>query len=249
VIAIEQTAITETAAMNKTLSTSAMTITLVAITTGAIFFARPAGASSAAKSMSRAVPLPNLPPGLIVPARLPRAIRDPQLLAAWIELYNHTEPIALWDAHTLAGRDLARFVLDNHIPIVWDTDGICGGSSCSVLALIDGSWVYAGQAPGVDPIYIRTNLQSDAAGVLSAMAHEIFHRTQPFGAVADTKFEEYWAFRVGAAVSPAAWPVFGGYDPMVSGWLFLWLRDNNLGAYYSWPDYPPSIEQLLAGAE
>jgi hypothetical protein len=248
VIAIEPTAITaETAAMNKTIRNTTMTIALVSLAASAILIAQPDGAAAAAKSMSRAVALPALPPGLIVPERLPRAIRDPQLLAAWIELYNHTESIALWDGSSLTGRDLAQYVLDNRIPIVWDVDGICHGSSCSVLACTESGCTYMDQAPGVDPLYIRPTLQGDAAGTLNALAHEIFHRTQPFGAVADTQFEEYWAYRVGNAIAPKTWPVFAGYDPMLSGWLFLWLRDNHMAAYYPLADYPPSIARLLAG--
>ena len=235
--------------MNKTIRNTTLTIALVSIAAGAACIAQPARAQSASKSVSRAVVLPPLPPGLVVPDRLPRAIRDAQLLAAWIELYNHTESIALWDGRTLTGRDLAQFVLDHRIPVVWDTATVCGGSSCSVLTCNESGCLYTDQAPGVDPLYIRPTLQGDAVGTLNALAHEIFHRTQPFGAVADTKFEEYWAYRVGNAIAPKTWPVFDGYDPMVSGWLFLWLRDNNMSPYYKLADYPLIIEQLLASAE
>jgi hypothetical protein len=250
VTAIERQAITqEIAAMNKTLTTSALTIIIVAIVSGAVSFARPVGAAAAAQTASRAVALPDLPPGLLLPDRLPKNIRDPQLLTAWIELYNHAEPIALWDGHDLTGRDLAQFVLDHNIPVTWDATGVCGGGSCSVLSLTAGGWVYDRQVPGVDPIFIQPTLRPDSVGVLNALAHEIFHRTQPFGPVADTQFEEYWAYRVGNAIASKPWPVFDGYDPLVSGWLFLWLRDNNLGAYYPLASYPPVIEQLLASPD
>jgi len=235
--------------MNKTIRNTTLTIALVSIAAGAACIAQPARAQSASKSISRAVALPPLPLGLSVPDRLPRAIRDPQLLTAWIELYNHTEPIALWDGRTLTGRDLAQFVLDNDIPVVWDTNGVCGASSCSVLTCTDAGCTYADQSAGVDPLYIRPTLQGDSLGTLNALAHEIFHRTQPFGAVADTKFEEYWAYRVGNAIAPKTWPVFDGYDPLVSGWLFLWLANNHMGAYYPLADYPPIVEQFLASAE
>jgi len=235
--------------MNKTIRNTAMTLALVSLTASAVVVSQPAHAESALKAMFHLVTPTTLPPGVVVPNRLPTQIRDPHLLVAWIELYNHTEPITLWDGRTLTGRDLAQFVFDNEIPVVWDADNVCGGSSCSVLTCTDAGCVYAGQSPGVDPLYIRPTLQGDAVGTLNALAHEIFHRTQPFGVVADTKFEEYWAFRVGNLIAPKTWPVFDGYDPMVSGWLFLWLRDNGMGAYYSLADYPPVIEQRLASAE
>jgi hypothetical protein len=235
--------------MNKTLLTSALTLITVSIVCGAITVAQPAHAGSAAQGVARAAVLPPLPPSLIVPDRLPRTIHDPLLLAAWVELYNHTDPIPLWEGRTTTGRELAQFLLDQRIPVVWDVDNHCGGSSCSVHTLTPEGWVYTDETPAVNPIYVRTSAQTEPSGLLMILAHEIFHRTEPFGLVRGTKFEEYWAFRVGAAVDPSSWPAFDGYDPMVSGWLFLWLRDNNLGAYYPIPDYPPSIELLLAEAQ
>jgi len=229
--------------MNKTITTSAMTIIIVSIVGGAAFVAKPASASTALS-----VAPPKLPPGLDVPAQLPSAITDPNVLVAWIKLYNRTEPFSLWDGRTLTGRELAQFLLDEGIPVVWDVDGVCGGNSCSVHHWTLFGWVYEGQAPGVDPIYIRPALQTDPHGLLMVLAHEIFHRTEPFGRGVDTKFEEYWAFRIGTAVAPAEWPVFDGYDPMQSRGLSLWLRDNNLGAYHRLPAYPPGIAGLVVSA-
>jgi len=197
---------------------------------------------------AQVVALPDLPPGLVVPAQLPASLTDPDVLVAWIKLYSHAEPIPLWDGRTLTGRELAQFLLGERIPVVWDVGGICGGHSCSVKHYSWFGWVFEGQAPGVDPIYLRPALQTDPHGLLMVLAHEIFHRTQPFGAVPDSQFEEYWSFRIGNAIAPAVWPVFDGYDPILSRGLLTWLRDNNIGAYASFPAFPPTFDGAIVSA-
>jgi hypothetical protein len=226
--------------MTTNFSLRGISIFALAIISGAILTA-----NLPSPATVRPVELPALPPSLVVPAELPSTITDPAVLVAWIQLYNHTAPIPLWDGRTLTGRELAQFLLDEHIPVVWDVDNVCGGGSCSVQHFSRFGWVFDGQAPGVDPIYIRPALQTDPAGLLMVLAHEIFHRTQPFGAVADTKFEEYWGFRVGDAVAPAAWPVFDGYDALQTQELGRWVDVNNIGAYNALPAYPASVQGLV----
>ena len=82
---------------------------------------------------------------------------DPQILLAWIELYNHTETVTLWEGRTVSGRELAQFLQVHRIPVVWDYANICGGNSCSVITLTPEGAVYAEQAP----IFIRPSLQGD----------------------------------------------------------------------------------------
>ena len=77
--------------------------------------------------------------------------------------------------------------------------------------------------------------------LISTLAHEIFHRTQPFGPVRGTRFEEYWAFLVGARISKSAWPAFGAFDALNPEQLNLWLQLNGLAYYFQYPEYPAAV--------
>ncbi len=90
--------------------------------------------SSLSPRSARAIPAEiafEAPPGLANPLALPASIQEAELLDGWIYLYNQLDPVQLWDGSLLTGRDLAQFVLDRSIPIVWDTENQCGGASCS----------------------------------------------------------------------------------------------------------------------
>jgi len=233
--------------MNKTLLTSLSIIALTATVTTAALAARPAAAQTASDSQRQA--LSQLPAGVVVPASLPAAITDPTLLEAWVRLYNHTDPIKLWNGTSLTGRSLAEFLLNHAIPVVWDTGKVCGGSSCSLIACAPGDQgpcTYAQTPAGPTPIYVRAGEQGDMPALVDTLAHETFHRTQPFGAVPDTRFEEYWAFRIEYHISPESWLTFGAYDPLDPNHLNLWIRDNGLEPYFQMPEYPASMAALVA---
>ena len=131
--------------------------------------------------------------------------------------------------------------------MVFDTNKVCGGSSsCSVkIQLADGSFTYEDGKPGVDPIYIRTSEQSDMLALVDTLAHETFHRTQPFGPVGDTRFEEYWAFRIENHINAEPWLTFGAYDPLDPNHLNMWIRENKFNPYLEFPEYPASVENLV----
>ena len=171
------------------------------------------------------------------------AIQDAELLAAWVALDSHTEPIALWDGATTSGRALAEFLRDHDIPVVWGAAQDCGGSSCSIKRCTpDGSQcTYSIGRPGVAPIIIRAGEHGDLPALTDTLAHEIFHRTQPFGPVADTRFEEYWAFRVEYHIHAEPWLTFGNYDPLDPNHLAMWIRENKMNDYLALPAYPASV--------
>ena len=234
--------------MKKTLFVTLITLAAMLIVNQRDLFVKTAEAFIGPASRNAA--LAQLPAGLVVPADLPSGIQDPVLLEAWVRLYNHQEPMQLWDGRTVTGRQLAQYALDHNLPIVWDTARVCGGGDCSVRYFNKGG-VYSFDNPlhpGVQPIYIAPIADPRGANMqflVGTLAHEIFHRTAPFGAVSDTKFEEYWAFRIGAAIGKNAAPNFDGIDPLTSGELYIWLLKNKLSFYYALPEYPVSVAALV----
>jgi hypothetical protein len=227
--------------MKKNLFASLSLITLISIVASVAFMVKSAGAAPS-------VDLSHLPAGVVVPAQLPASIQDAELMEAWLRLYAHQDPVRLWDGRTLTGRGLAEFLRDHAIPVVWDTDGVCGGGSCSQKTCAAGQDVcsYASDQPGAAPIYIRPSEHGQMAALVDTLAHEIFHRTQPFGAVRDTRYEEYWAFRVENSLNPEAWLVMGAYDPLDSNHLAMWLRENHMEQYFQLPAYPASVAAQVA---
>ena len=164
--------------------------------------------------------------------RLSFIIQDPQLQQGWELLNQHTELIQLPDGRSLSGHTLAQFVLENGIPVQWDAQNICKGSSCSKKYCADGVCDYEDGLPGVDPIYLNASIR-DLGGermsrTVESMAHEIFHRMQPFGLGKTTLFEEFNAYFLSTRISGAAWTGFEGYDPLKSACLQRWFADRNL---------------------
>lgn len=184
---------------------------------------------------------------------LPATIQDPLLLEAWTYLDNHQEPFCLWDGSNLSGHDLAQFVLNHHIPIVWDDENACGNSSCSIRYCDPKTEIcsYEDGNPGVRPIYIHPSLKKDMPDLTGTLAHEIYHCTAPFGPVHNTRFEEYCAFSVEAQITKAAWPRFGTYDPLIPEHLILWIKDNSHGmeAYLDLPEYPAIVAPFVKKAD
>ena len=210
--------------MKKTMSISLMSIVALGIVSYGAFFVKTAGASTE----------PN--------------IQDPMLMEAWTRLYNHHDPIQLWDGSTLTGRDLAQYLMEQAIPVVWDTGHVCGDGSCSVLHCLGDTCTYEDGQAGVDPIYIYPTKTADMPSLVATLAHEIFHRTQPFGAVHATRFEEYWAFLIAARISNAVWPTFGIYDPLDPGHLNLWIKENGLDPYFELQEYPATVVPMTQSA-
>jgi hypothetical protein len=230
--------------MKKALAAILMTLAVMGIVSQPALFVKTAEAFS-----NRAMLAARLPSNVTIPNTLPHSIQDPLLLEAWVRLYNHQEPMQLWDGSHITGRQLAIFALEHNLPIVWDTDLVCGGGSCSVRYCDRGVCTFDDpQHPGIRPIHLAPVDQGDPnfmQFLVGTLAHEIFHRTAPFGTAPDTKFEEYWAFRIGAAIGKNAAPNFDGIDPLRSGNLFIWLLKNHLTFYYLLPEYPASVAALV----
>ena len=75
--------------------------------------------------------------------------------------------------------------------------------------------------------------------LMGEMAHEIFHATAPFGQNADTLYEEYWAFYVGACVAGLSTTTIQLYDPLspddLSQYFIIARRANYLNKYALYP--------------
>jgi hypothetical protein len=86
---------------------------------------------------------------------------------------------------------LAQYVVDQAVVITWNTS-----------SLYIGSWV---DRDNTKTIYINPELKEETEmqmiHLVSDISHEIFHDLTPFNQKADTLYEEYWAFYVGACVS------------------------------------------------
>ena len=189
-----------------------------------------------------------LPTNLTIPAVLPSTIQDPRLLEAWIRLYNHQETVQLSNGSTLTGRDLAQFLLDQSIPVMWDTNQVCGAASCSVRYAHEkkGTWDFEDGKPGADPIFINPTYKTQDEHLMErlvgTLAHEAFHRTLPFGKVRDTLYEEFVAYHIGAEISQSSGLNFKGYDALNPSSLQRWFNDNDLMyAYEQFDLYPQKI--------
>lgn len=184
-----------------------------------------------------------LPENNTVPDRLPTTIEDPHLLAAWVYLYNQNEPITIQDGATLTGRRLAEMVIERGIPVLWGSDAVCSGNSCSErFSCQDIACVASYTGEEIDPIYISQRFQDTQAFTLArlagSLAHELYHYTRPFGPVESSLYEEYYAFYVGTQVEKADWAVFTGYQPLKLACLMQWFRVHGRTEYFGIPAYP-----------
>jgi hypothetical protein len=174
-------------------------------------------------------------------------IQDADLLAGWNNLRSLKEPVALWNGGTITGEQLAQFLLDAQIPVVWGSDEICGGGSCSrQYCTMDGKCSFEDGKPGIDPIYINPSARDQKTGkiarLVNELAHEIFHRTQPFGTGPDTQLEEFWAFYAGSKISGGNYPVFDGTDPFDPQQLQSWFANPIMRRYLKLEAYPNGID-------
>jgi hypothetical protein len=176
------------------------------------------------------MPPMQLSPDIDVPGILPTTIADPILLEGWIRLYHSTQPCQLWDGYTLTGQELAQYVIDHTVVITWN-----------IGQPYPDSWIDRGNTGN---IYINPNLKEETETqmirLMSVMAHEIFHSTTPFDQNADTLYEEYWAFYVGACVSGQSTERYQYAYPLSAICLTQWFQSNRhdgyLGQYELYPE-------------
>jgi hypothetical protein len=184
-------------------------------------------------------------------------IQDPLIQEGLNSLRSHQEPIQLPNGELINGQVLAEFIFGNQIPVVWGSEDICGGGSCSIMYCgLNGNCSYENGRPGIDPIYINLAVQTQVVGKMSRLtqelAHEAFHRMQYFGLGSDSLLEEYWAFYVGAQMVQADWPNFNGVDPQNPEQLLKWFKIHGLNGYFKLPPYPGdavSISQIEEGGQ
>jgi len=231
--------------MKKTTLITLLAIGSFSIVNYGALAAIPAGAAGASAAFNRAEMAAQLPPDLSVPAVLPPGIQDPSLLEAWIHVNEQQADIQLWQGATVSGHGLAQYLLEQTIPVVWDEENVCGSSSCSVLHCAAEVCTYDDDQPGADPIYVASSERGDMQGLITILAHETFHRTQPFGLVHSTRFEEYWAFFIGARLSRSDWPDFGANDPLDPNHLALWFVQTGMSSYLEYPEYPAAVAAMV----
>ncbi len=218
--------------MNKTITLISLAFILLTLT--------------ACGSIAQAAPLPTktIHP-TVVPQ--PTTIQDPLLLEGWNILYAKTEPVQLWDGRIISGHELAEYVLEYAIPIVWDSADFCDGNSCSLrYCKGDVCSYYDDSQPGVRPIFINPSIQTETetqtSHLIDNLAHEIYHRTQPFGLAPDSLYEEFSAYYLGARISGVSWANFDDYNPLQSACLVKWFYDTRLLAgYKQFNTYSPSM--------
>jgi hypothetical protein len=208
----------------------------------AVNSAKPAPAPQATPAP---IHLEDLPTDLEIPSELPTTIHDPKLLGAWIQLYNRPNPIFQWDGSLLTGKTLAKLILDQSIPVLWDAEKKCGGAGCSIRHCDEQGCNY--QDTDVEPIYIHPVLRDDPNALLGTLAHELYHRLEPFGGVRDTLFEEYCAYAVEVQLSGANSPKFGIFDPLVPADLHGWFHHYQIDDKYQIENYPAAILPLVKG--
>ena len=229
---------------------SILITSLIVITISAVLYYIPANSGKLSRAMAEPTSSANTwesldlqASGISVPPELPTTIDDPLLLAGWVYLYNQEETFPLWDGRLLSGRMLAEYVLDEQVRIVWGTEDICNGRSCSPRPICSDE--ACAQVKFVDPIYIASSFkdipESEIMSLVEQLAHEIFHRSLPFGAVDDTLFEEYWAFYVAMQVAQSNWADFESYDSTYLACLTTWFMQHKLMVYAEIEAYPVNM--------
>jgi hypothetical protein len=174
--------------------------------------------------------------------------QDAYILDGMSYLGSLADPIQLPNGDFVSGAALVQFIIASHIPVVWGSDEICGGGSCSLMyCSAGGECSYEDGQPGIDPIYLNPSIKSQSVGMLERLAndlaHEAFHRMRYFGSVKISQYEEYWAFYVGSQVVNADWPKFNGIDPKDPQQLASWFTMHAMPGYLHLPAYPGSVAQ------
>jgi hypothetical protein len=168
-----------------------------------------------------------------------------QLSMALDYLKDHEDPIRLWYGNTITGNELYQFVQEHNIPILWGSEDICGGGSCSKIYCRNDFCTPFPENSAENPIFIQPSLQEDITRMdelVDTLAHEIFHYTQPFGNVETTLFEEYMANYIGAAIAEKNMENFTKYNPMQPNCLVKYFIDQHTYyAYSKLEGYPSTI--------
>jgi len=189
-----------------------------------------------------------LPEGTQIPDRLPKKIKDPFLLSAWIYLYNQTAPVRVQDNILLTGRSLAEYLLKNNVEVSWGSDEICNGNSCSRRpACLDADCTeYYIRRRKMNPIFIARRYRQESPEMLvmlaGSLAHEVYHHHWYFGPLDTTLFEEYWAYQVGARIRQDGWGAFDSYDPYNADCLQAWHQEQGVKGYFTVDTYPFTLE-------
>jgi hypothetical protein len=188
-----------------------------------------------------------LPSDTEVPAKLPKNITDPMLLAAWVFLYNQTDAIAIHDHIVVSGRSLAEYALKINIEVLWGSDEICNGNSCSLRPRCpDAACVADYKRNKYNPLYISQRYNETTPEMLvklaGSLAHELYHYQWPFGPVETTLYEEYWAYYIGSQIRQDGWGDFSSYNPYNAACLKNWFTDRGVKGYYTVQVYPFTLK-------
>ncbi len=176
---------------------------------------------------------------------LPSTIKDALLLNAWENLNSQTQPITLWDGRTVTGHQLAQRVLDDHIVIVWDTKNICNGYSCAFRPVCLDAQCKGKDYPIYMGLYLKDEASKNIASLAALIAHELFHHSEPFGFVADSLFEEYWAYFIQSSISNSAWLKETQKDTLNPVCLHQWFVDHRMTHYFEHIAYPQSVSSKV----
>lgn len=189
------------------------------------------------------------------------AIQDAEILQGLEYLQGLDDPIRLPDGSLTSGQELAQFLVQQQIPVVWDYDDICHGTSCSqqFCTLDGGECSYENGTPGANPIYLNTGIRAQSSGMIERLArelgHEAFHRKQHFGSGMITQIEEYTAFYLDTQLVKADYPDFNGVDPQDPAQLAGWFATHRMSGYLKFEPYPGvkgqvvQVEQGVQAAE
>jgi hypothetical protein len=178
-------------------------------------------------------------------SKLPATIKDAMLLNAWQYLYSQTQPIQMWDGSSLTGQQLAQLVIDERISIVWDTKNVCNGYNCAPRSICADANCNAKDYPVYMALYAKEEITKNIASLAALMGHEIYHHSEPFGKVADTQFEEYWAYTIQSNIENSAWKNEVQKDTLNRHCLRQWFVDHKMTHYLDQTAYPQSISSQM----
>ena len=218
--------------MNKTLYLISLIVVLPLTSCQSSLMADHTPARNIQLEIHTAVKAMQLPDDIVVPVTLPTSIQDPTLLEGWIRLNNRRQKCELWGGYFITSQMLAQHVIDHAVVIAWNTSTI-----------FPDSWV---DRDNTGTIYINPAFQEKTATqmdyLVSEIAHEIYHDLTPFNQKADTLYEEYWAFYVGACVSGLSTVTIKLYNPLSSASLTQWFIISRHSSYLDKYDmYPENV--------
>jgi len=151
--------------------------------------------------------------------------RDQDLFLAYVYLFTQTDEIYYgpYSSFSISGQELGMVIAENHIQILWDTEGICSGAAC----------VMGGEAK----IFINANRRNGPDGgllnLVRSISHEAFHKTDPFKQGDVSQYEELFALHIGGIMSNTE-------KYILSGDLDRFLNASAINVQMNdWFDYNP----------